>query len=432
MPPIPAQQEGARWSTATWGVCVVLLLASTLNYMDRQTLSVVKKDIQTEFQLSNEHYGNIEFGFGLAFATGSIVFGFMADRVNVRLLYPVMIVLWSLAGGATAYSRNYEELLFCRVLLGFFEAAHWPCALRTTQRLLAPSERSFGNSILQSGTSIGAIFTPLMMKMMLTEQIGWWRMPFLVIGALGIVWIAAWFLISHRVDLAPEILEDNPVESSNWWQDKTFLRKFFVMMGVVIAINTAWQLFRAWLPAFLEEGRGYSKDEMLTFMAVYYGATDVGCVLAGVATVWLHGKGQTVSRARCIVFTGCALCCATSLFIPFLPMGPLLLGVLLLIAAGLLGLFPCYYTWSQDLSRTHQGKVTGLLSTIGWLASSPVQKYNGRLIDYNLKLEAAGRTPWIGPFDAGLALAGCLPLLAALVVWIWWEGRAVPEESISG
>jgi len=431
MPPIPAQTEGTRWTSATWGVCLVLLLASTLNYMDRQTLGNVQTRIEKEFKLNNEHYGNLEFGFGVAFAVGAIVFGVSADLVNVRWLYPLMIVLWSAAGAATAYSRSYEQLFVCRVLLGFFEAAHWPCALRTTQRLLAPSERTFGNSILQSGTSIGAIITPLMIKIMVVHYDTGWRMPFLVIGAMGFAWIAFWFAVSHRVNLAPEDSQAKDREPSGWWRERTFLRRFAVMIMVVVSINAAWQLFRAWLPKFLEQGRGYSEDERLLFTAAFNAATDIGCVLAGIATVWLTGRGhQSVGRARQIVFTGCALCSACSLLIPWLPKGPLLLGVLLVIAAGLLGLFPCYYTWSQDLSRTHQGKVTGLLSTIAWLASAPIQKYYGRLIDwtkaYNLKLEAAGQVPWIGPFDAGLALIGCTPLLAALIVWIWWERQATP------
>ena len=370
MPTIPAQQEGARWSTATWGVCVVLLLASTLNYMDRQTLGNVQTRIEKEFNLNNEHYGNLEFGFGVAFAVGAMVFGVAADLVNVRWLYPLMIILWSAAGAATAYSRSYDQLFVCRVLLGFFEAAHWPCALRTTQRLLAPSERTFGNSILQSGTSIGAIITPLMIKVMVIRYDTGWRMPFLVIGVMGFAWLILWFAVSHRVNLAPEDPQAEDREASDWWMDRTFIRRFIVMMAVVISINAAWQLFRAWLPKFLEQGRGYSEDERLLFTAIFNGATDVGCVLAGIATVWLTSSGRSVGLARRIVFTGCAVCCASSILIPWLPKGPLLLGVLLVIAAGLLGLFPCYYTWSQDLSRTHQGKVTGLLSTIAWLVET--------------------------------------------------------------
>lgn len=424
MPPIPAQPEGVRWFPSTWGVCVVLLLASTLNYMDRQTLGNVQTRIEKEFGLNNAQYGQIEHGFGYAFAAGAIIFGITADVVNVRWLYPAMIILWSAAGAATAYCRSYEELYACRVLLGFFEAAHWPCALRTTQRLLAPSERTFGNSLLQSGTSIGAIITPLMISVMVLRLDMGWRVPFLVIGGLGLFWVVAWFSVAHHVNLVPEDQHADGRDSSGWWLEPTFLRRFLLLMIVVISINSAWQLFRAWLPKFLEQGRGYTEQERLLFTAVFNAATDVGCVIAGIATVWLTNRGQGVGRARLVVFTGCAICCATSLTIPWLPQGPLLMAVLLLIAAGLLGLFPCYYTWSQDLSQTHQGKVTGLLSTLGWIASSEVQKYYGQMIDatikYNAQLELQGQHPWIGPFDAGLALIGCTPFLGACVMWLGW------------
>ena len=426
-----AQPEGSRWTAATWGVCIVLLLASTLNYMDRQTLGNVQTRVEKEFGLNNKQYGNLELGFGLAFAAGAIVFGITADLVNVRWLYPLMILLWSAAGAVTAYSRSYEELMYCRVLLGFFEAAHWPCALKTTQRLLAPSERTLGNSLLQSGTSIGAIITPLIILYMLRHSKTDWRDPFLVIGVLGFVWVVAWFAVSHHVPLSPEAHDAVDRDATGWWTDRTFVRRFLVLIGVVISINVAWHLFRAWLPKFLEQGRGYTEPQRLAFTSVFNGATDVGCLLAGIATVWLQGRGESISRARRIVFTGCAACCATSLLIPWLPKGPLLLGVLLVIAGGLLGLFPCYYTWSQDLSRSHQGKVTGMLGTIAWLVTAPMHRFYGQLIDwtkgYNAQLEAAGQTPWIGPFDAGLALAGCLPLIGALVTWLWWEERESPS-----
>ena len=423
------QPEGTKWSAATWSVCIVLLLASTLNYMDRQTLGNVQTRVEKEFKLNNEQYGKLEQGFGYAFAGGSLVFGIVADLVNVRWLYPLMILLWSAAGAATATSRSYEELLLWRTLLGFFEAAHWPCALRTTQRLLAPADRTFGNSLLQSGTSIGAIITPLMIGAMLTADVGSWRLPFLVIGALGAFWLLGWFAVSHAVDLRPrpQMTTEEAARDAGWWQEPTFVRRFLVLIAVVISINIAWHLFRAWLPKFLEQGRGYTEKERLLFTSVFNGATDVGCILAGFASVWLQNRGQTVSRARRIVFTGCGVCCALSLVIPWLPKGPLLLGVLLVIAGGLLGLFPCYYTWSQDLSKSHQGKVTGTLGLIAWCVTAPMHKYYGLLIDktiaHNQALIAAGQTPWIGPFDAGLALSGCLPLVGALATWLWWEGR---------
>src|SRR3954462_2189443 len=155
----------ASWK---WTICGLLLLASAINYMDRQTLANAAVRITKEFHLTQAQYGNIEAVFAYAFAAGSIVFGWLADRFSVRWLYAVVLTMWSLAGFATGFVRSYDELLLCRILLGFFEAAHWPCGIRTTRALLDARERSLGNGVLQSGTSIGAIITPLIMRLLMT------------------------------------------------------------------------------------------------------------------------------------------------------------------------------------------------------------------------------------------------------------------------
>ena len=130
-----------------WWICGLLLLASTINYMDRQTLANAAVRITRQFQLNQEQYGNLELGFGWAFAAGSILFGVMADRFSVRLIYPVVLILWSATGFATGLVHSYDELLVCRTLLGLFEAGHWPCAIKTTQRLLDPEDRAMGNGL---------------------------------------------------------------------------------------------------------------------------------------------------------------------------------------------------------------------------------------------------------------------------------------------
>src|SRR5215216_5242327 len=144
-----------------WWVCGLLLLATTINYMDRQTLANAAVRITKEFQLSKEQYGVLELAFGWAFAAGSLLFGFTADRVSTRWLYPAVLFAWSLMGFLSAHTANFQELLMCRTLLGLFEAGHWPCAVKTTQHLLSPQDRTMGNSVLQSGASIGALITPI-------------------------------------------------------------------------------------------------------------------------------------------------------------------------------------------------------------------------------------------------------------------------------
>src|SRR3954462_8567703 len=162
-------KRSASWK---WLVCGLLLLASAINYMDRQTLANTAPRITAQFGLKQEQYGNLELGFGWAFATGSVLFGLLADKVPLRWLYPGVLLLWSGAGFATGMIGSYSGLLGCRIALGFFEAGHWPCAVKTTQYLLAPKDRSMGNSGLRSGTSIGAVVTPLILSALLTSDVG--------------------------------------------------------------------------------------------------------------------------------------------------------------------------------------------------------------------------------------------------------------------
>src|ERR1041385_6533433 len=198
MPSGPASRARA-WK---WWVCGLLLLATTINYMDRQTLANAAVRITNEFHLSKEQYGNLELAFGWAFAAGSLLFGFVADHVSVRWLYPVVLFAWSVMGFVSAWTTDFTQLLICRTMLGLFEAGHWPCALKTTHLLLSPQDRTMGNSVLQSGASIGAVITPIVMRLMLTDAPGSWRYPFQVIGAVGLVWVLAWFASVRARDLS--------------------------------------------------------------------------------------------------------------------------------------------------------------------------------------------------------------------------------------
>src|SRR5689334_10042367 len=127
-----AEERGV--SLRTWGICGLMLLATMLNYMDRQALAQQATDIRGALELSSEDYGWLETGFGLAFAVGGILTGTLADRVSLRWLYPAILLGWSAVGFLTGWVTSYRELLLCRVMLGFFEAGQWPCALAASQR----------------------------------------------------------------------------------------------------------------------------------------------------------------------------------------------------------------------------------------------------------------------------------------------------------
>jgi ACS family hexuronate transporter-like MFS transporter len=413
----------ASW---TWGVCGLLLLASTINYMDRQTLANTATRVKAEFGIMDEPYGVLEEGFGYAFAAGSLIFGLLADKLDIRWLYPCVLLMWSAAGVATGYVRNYDELLACRVVLGFFEAGHWPCALRTTRNLLDAGRRTFGNSVLQSGTSIGAIVTPLIVLAMLTPEAGSWRNPFIVIGCIGAGWVVLWLLVVVRTDYwhqsPPEVQTVADDASDSGATRRQTVIRILVLAIAVITINITWHLLRVWLPLFLEKGRGYTERERLVITSVYNGFTDIGCILAGAATVWLSHRGLGIQRARVWTFAICALGTAATVLIPWLPRGAILLAVLFLIAAGSLGLFPCYYAFTQEISTRHHGKIFGTLSVLGWLTLSPLHRFLGRYVDQNALKQGAGDVI-NHAYDLPLAITGLLPLLGAAALLIFWRDR---------
>ncbi|MCE9606450.1 MAG: MFS transporter [Planctomycetia bacterium] len=417
-PPLRSPEPVVPERSTAWRyyVCGLLLLATTINYLDRQALSVMSTRITSadELNLTKHQYGNLELGFGLAFAAGAIGFGWLADRTNVRWLYPTALILWSAMGYCTGHVQTYFGMLLCRTLLGVFEAGHWPCALKTTQRLLPPSQRTLGNSILQSGSSIGAAITPVLVGFLLSDEKGSWRFVFQAIALVGLGWVVLWFLALRPRDFQTTVAQ--PLTSTGEtargeasFFEVIFSRRFVVLLVVVAAINACWHLFRVWLPMFLEEGRGYTAPEARRFITVFYIGTDVGCIGAGFLTLWLARLGASVHRARLVTFTLCSFATSLSLFIPQLQAGWPLLGVLLLVGCGCLGLFPCYYSFTQDLSVKHQGKVTGLLGTFAWLTASPLHPLFGKHIDATKN------------FDVGLVFAGLCPLVAVVALWVLWS-----------
>ena len=415
-----------------WWVCGLLLLASAVNYMDRMTLASVSRRLIGELQLSNADYGAVEQYFGYAFAVGSITFGLIADRVNVRWLYPLVLSLWSLMGfltgfvpaaGAASFLAPLSALVFCRTLLGFFESGHWPCALKTTQQLLEPKDRTFGNSILQSGTSIGAIVTPIIVAAMLTPEPGSWRQPFFWIGGAGLLWVAGWLWVTRGAPF--QAVASDETEPEGWRASLLAVlrnHRFWLLIVVVCCINGVYSVYRVWLPLALQDPAGLAFSEQTTLsriLPLYYLINDVGCLAAGAATVWLHRRGMSSVNARRWVFTlsGLLLLPASQLpalargewALPGITAGQASMAILLMTAFGSLAVFPCYYAFTQDLSRRHIGLVTGLLAFFAWIVPSTAQRMLGAEIDR------------AGAYDIAFHVGAWPVLAAAVALWALWD-----------
>ena len=162
---------------------------------------------------------------------------------------------------------------------------------------------------------------------------------------------------------------------------------------MVNCINMTWQFFRVWLPKFSPGSRfsrGYSTPEMLNFVTFYYLSAYLGSLAAGFASGWLAHRGFSLFTARVSVFAACCLLTSLTIVAAILPAQPLLLASLLLVAAGSSGVYTTYYSLTQDLSKRHQGKISGLLSTITWLTTSPFHQF----LAHSIAIPGTLTWPW--------------------------------------
>ncbi|MGE0755759.1 MAG: MFS transporter, partial [Pirellulaceae bacterium] len=194
-----------------------------------------------------------------------------------------------------------------------------------------------------------------------------------------------------------------------------FARRFIALLFVVIVLNMVWQYFRVWLPKMLEQFHHYSPGEVRYFVIAYYIATDLGCLGSGLLVKWLVRRGTHVHTARLTAFGICALLTSLSTVAAGLPKGPLLLSLFLVIGFGALGLFPNYYSFTQELSERHQGKISGTLGFTTWVITSEMQELIGKEVDRTQSYEQA--IFWIG-------LTPLVGLAAMLLLW----GRQEPSK----
>jgi ACS family hexuronate transporter-like MFS transporter len=345
--------------------------------------------------------------------------GWTVDRWNVRRVYPAALLGWSAAGFLTGSAQSFRALLGCRFMLGLFEAGNWPCALRTTQRILRPEQRTLGNGILQSGAALGAVFTPLLVQALVSGP-GTWPQPFRVVGALGSGWVVLWLLSVRGEDLAlpraDAVLLASPSQPYEKLRGFGFVRvyadrRFLACIVIVVSINLTWHFFRVWLPLFLQEDRGFRESEVQYFTSIYYLATDAGSLASGFGTLWLARRGMTVHQSRLTLFIFCMILTLCSLTVLLSLSRAVLCGVLLVVGFGALGLFPIYYSLSQDLTVRHQGKVNGALGCLTWLATALMHPLVGEWLD---------RTK---DYSLVVAYAGTVPVLGFLALILLWRGR---------
>jgi len=349
---------------------ITLLLSTILNYLDRQTISILAPTLQHEMDLNNEHLGWLFAIFYYSYTIFQFAVGPVLDRFNLRWCFALAVMAWSLVSGLTGLAVGFTSLLVFRFLLGMTEAANWPAGLRVLVRTLPPEERTLGCGIFESGAAVGALIAPVAIFALLAAF--GWRSVFFCVGLLGFFWAPIWLFVSRPGALSHVWIpsrSENGLTKDLLGMYRGFLRsgQFWWVFVVAITVNPCFYFTMNWMPTYFVQARhlvpGAKLGGMLT--AIYF-ALDIGNIGGGACTLWL-AKRYSVEKARRVVFlfatalvTGCA-------FVPFVATPWVAVAVLVAVNMGLGTWSSMYLTMAQEVSATHVSSAAGTLSAFGSL-----------------------------------------------------------------
>ena len=390
---------------------MLLFVGTLLNYLDRQVMALTADKIIADFHLSKEALGGIIAAFRYTYGMGHIVGGFLIDAYGTRFVYPSAGALWSLGGMLMGFAGTAGLLRGFNATLGAGEAFNFPCALKATAALVPPEERPLANGIFNSGAPIGALVAPVIVTLLTVYYS--WRAAFVVTGALGFFWVAAWLLYTRG---SGEKLTGTGFVWSNALaaaRHVVSLPGFWVLAVSAIIVNSVNYYLADWVPLYLKTTRGFSFARGNVLSIAVYAGTWLGYLLAGLLVQRLVAWGVEISAAKkWTLAASCVLLCS-AVAAGLTPYRYVAVGCLALTGMGMAGFMVIYLTLAQDLAPAHVGVTSGLLGGLGNLVYGYLSPYIGRLAD----LKESFLT---------LTLIGCLPWLAFLV--IFWGIRNNPEQ----
>jgi len=396
-----------------WKICGLLFLATTLNYLDRQTLSILAPILQKDMHLDNEALGWLFAVFYYAYTLSHFVVGPILDRSHLRWAFGIAVLAWSTVSMMTGLATGFASLIIFRLLLGVAESANWPAAIRIIARAMKPSERTLGNGIFTSGTSVGALIAPSVI-VAISATMGW-RWAFVLVGSLGTVWLAAWLLTTRGKEL--ETIWREPVTlraKTSGFQLRIFKEilkspRFFPVLIVSVLVNPCLYFSVNWLPTYFAQQRGITPGRQFGWiLTMIYLGLDLGNLVCGTAILALVRRGYRVLSARRVVFlvaTVPLLFCAS---VPYLPSLYQAVCVLVGVNIGLGIWIAMYLTMAQDISQTHVSTSVGMLSGSGSLAGALAMWAVGRVT----KATASFAIP-MAVFALAAGLAACAGWIAS-------------------
>ena len=379
-----------KTGTYRWTICALLFLATTINYVDRQILSLVKPILDIELGWTNEEFGIVNAVFQGTYGFGLLFFGWFVDRYGAKVGYAVSIVGWSLAAMGHSVVSTVTGFMIARASLGLSEGGNFPSAIKATAQWFPKRERAYATSIFNAGTNVGAILAPALVPW-IAYSYGW-QMAFVFAGIAGLLWLLLWIPLYHapenskRLGAAEKAYIESDREEQNETQKVSWgrLLRYRQTWSFIVAkfmTDPVWWFFLIWLPDYFKKTRGLDIKESWIHLVTIYVIVTVLSIFGGWVIGYLNKQGWSITRAR-----------KTGMFVFALCVIPIFLvaevgewGAVLLI--GLAG--AAHQAWSANLYTTVSDmfpkKAVASIIGIGGMAGAtggmlfPI--FSGRLLD---------------------------------------------------
>ncbi len=429
-----------------WTICALLFFATTVNYLDRQVLSILKPMLEEKFGWSNTQYANIAAVFQFTYAISMLFAGRIIDKLGTKKGYTWAIIIWSIAAiihalaipigegiatvlgwiGIVALPVSVMGFMFARALLGFGESGNFPAAIKATAEYFPKKERSFATGIFNSGTNVGAILAPLTVPWIAAN---WgWEAAFIIIGAVGLLWLFFWLVLYERpekqkklsagelayINSDEEKLPEERVAADvkvSWTKLLGYKQTWAFTVGKFMT-DGVWWFFLFWLPAYLNDQYGMAGTAIMLPLVVLYSLTMFGSIGGGWFPVYFIRKGYEPYDGRM----------KAMLLIAVIPLVVLLAQPLGYISFWMPVIFigigaSAHQAWSANLFTTVSdmfpkkaiGSVIGIGGMAGGIGGVLTTKLGGALFDHYKAL---------GHIGTGYTIMFAICAVAYLIAWV--------------
>lgn len=414
--PLPADAR----SQYRWVIVALLFIATTINYLDRQVISLLKPILEKQFNWTESDYGTIVTVFTVFYGGTTLLAGYVIDKIGTKMGYLWAILIWSLAAMGHALAGGTTGFLVARALLGIGEAGNFPASIKTVAEWFPRKERALAVGIFNSGANIGAVVAPALVPWL--ALVGGWQMAFIVTGALGFIWIVFWWFLyevpaRHRRVSASELAlinaDTEPMDhltTESQAQYRIFNnRAIWGFMGGKLLTDPIWWFFLFWLPSYLASSYSLDLKTLGLPLIVIYLAATIGSVGGGWLSSTLIQKGWSPLRARQYVMALFAGCVVPVMLISQMNNMWTVIAILSLAVAAHQAWSANIFTVAADQFPKHVlSRVVGFGTMAGTLGGALFPLLVGKILDYYKGL---------GQLSEGYYLIFYIAGLAYLVAW---------------